>query len=66
MLLRSLYDDEDDDDDHDDNNNSHDSKFHVLNPKNPQRVFLTTSAVILSFSLSAKPRKTAWGWGFIS
>lgn len=64
MLLWSLYGDEDDDDDHDDNN-SHYNKFHVLNSENPQRVFLITFAVILSSSLSAKPRKIVSGWGFI-
>lgn len=51
-LLWSLYGDEDDDDDYDVNNNSCDNKFHLLHPENPQRVFLTTLAVILSFSLS--------------
>lgn len=55
MLLWSLCGDEDDDDgDHDDNINSHDNKFDVLNPENPQRIFPTTFAVILSFPLSPK------------
>lgn len=50
MLLWSLCGDEDDDDtDHDDNNNSHDNKFDLLNPENPQRVFLTTFAVNFKF-----------------